>query len=852
MGSETAVAYSVVRRGLRCPRVVIVFDGGENWTYWAQRALHLANRTWGGAGFVLVPHRNGKVAPALLRACRTYDPDYVVSFPWELVDFEYFLPGNLRVTEDDGTPLTGRDRWEALSWDDTLWDSPTQADEAARGQVSAVCSPYKIIGPLPARHPETTSGRADNGRDAIRRFGRSQDFPDVTSLPGLAVTNCAQCPPNWGGVLGVAIASHSGLVDPPNPAAWEPDLDNDMLRQLTNWLMHSDVVPPRPLVRLPLDGANLADIGRGWDYTTSGVVSVISNHDSSKSVLVVVGDAPEDFALARLWQQTYMDGIWLPSALGTDRDDLPMAVVTGLRNIFRNARDSAAEVTITSTSWSAEDLARVTERFLGAAGAGGMVHAVPAEQFAWPRRNTVQLAISEQFDDPLNVPTEVDTSGTRTMLTPLPPPLLQDQPLAKHADLTWHVDITWPDDRSVLGGGMTGRELLTASNGFPVTLARSSRYGTSYPSKRYDFVQSGISAANKLPQPRLRDLSLADWADAKLDRHGLTSRLSAAGHRTAQLARMFGDRRAVMDLLAGPLLPALRKMDARGDSSKDCYPQKEGVRIRAHYGVLNFSGFTLSSPTTNEEQIRQGLDKALRAGVIRRGLVLGCSVCTEVQFQPIDRIGQRWTCERCDSGNNLEQPAWRSPLAEPTWFYDLHPVGRQLLNDHGEVPVALAAHLARTCENPSSYQDLAEIELIGNGKARVEVDLIAYSDGALVIGEAKSAAQLSKKSKEERQAEVLKKCQAAVWLEADELVFATSAPRWTPGTEALIRQTAATFDWPPIGPPRVRMIAGLDFAGTPTSNALPLREDTRAAARGGPAEGSSSATEAAAIAGGAD
>ncbi|MET8779040.1 hypothetical protein ABZV58_28895 [Nocardia sp. NPDC004654] len=815
MSSGTAVAYSTVRRGLRCARVVIVFDGGENWSYWARRALYLASRTWGGAGFVLVPHQDGKVAPALLRACRTYDPDYVVTFRRELVDFEYFLPGHLQVTVD-GSPLTGRARWVALAEDNVWLETHTASDKQARDQIAAVCSPYKYAS-------------ANGSHDAVRQFGqRPEDFPDVNRMPGLAVVNCAQCPPNWGGLLGVAVASHAGLVDAPNPAAVEPDVDEDMLRRLTHWLMGSGSLPPESLARLPLDGASLSDIGRAWDYTTSGLAGVVETRDSSQTVLVVVGDAAEDFALARLWQHTYMHGIWLPSTLGADRDDLPSAVMTGLIKIFGSARSGQGTVTVTSTSLPAEDLSRVLARFRAAGGqypvegADEIGQAVSAEELVWPRRNTVHLGIHEQFDDPLNVPTEVDASGTRTMLTPLPPPLLQDQLLARHPDLTWHVDITWPDNRSVLGGGLTARELLTPTSGLPVTLARSSRYGTSYPSKRYDLVLSGIPAVNALPRPKLRNLSLADWVDAKLAQHDLTSRLSSAGHKTAQLARMFADRHAVMDLFAGPLLPALRKMDAEGKSSKICYPQEEGVRIRAHYGVLNFSAFTAASPESSEEQVRRDLDKALRAGVIRRGLVLRCSVCTEVQFQPIDRIGQRWTCERCDSGNDLDQPAWNRPLQEPRWFYDLHPVGRQLLNDHGEVPIALAAHLARTGGAQSAYQDLAEIELVRDGKAKVELDLIAYRDGVLVIGEAKSAAQLSRKSKKERAQEIRKKCQAAVWLEADELVFATSAAKWTPGTEADIREVAAEFDWPHIGPPVIRMLAGLDFPGPATSKVLSL------------------------------
>ncbi|MTE17031.1 hypothetical protein [Nocardia aurantiaca] len=805
-----------MQRGLRCARVAIVFDGGPHWSYWARRALHLASQTWGGTGFVLVPHQQGRVAPALLRAVRAYDPDYVVTYRSELVDFEYFSPGALKLLAEDGSALTGVARWNALAGSH-IDMAPTEIDEMARDQVAAVCSTYKLA-------------TAEVSSEDVQQYGhRAEDFPATVRMPGLAVDNCVQAPPSWGGLLGVAVASHAGSLDAPNPAAGEPELDDGNLAQLTRWLMGTGSLPPESLARRPLDGAGFSDLGRAWDYTTTGLTGVVRMRDSSESALVVVGDTAEDFALARLWQRTYMNGIWLPSALGTDRDDLPRAVLTGLDKIFSKARSGRGTVTVTSTSLPPEKLSEVLARFRvelskhWGAGVDEIGEAVTAQELVWPRHNTMHLAIGEQFDDPISVPTEVDGSGTTTMLTPLPPPALENRVLAQHPELTWHVDIAWPDGRSVLGGGLTGHELLTPTGGLPVTLARSSRYGTSYPSKRYDFVPGGIPAVNRLPRPKLRDLSLADWVDAKLAQHDLTSRLSSAGHKAAQLERMYGDRQSVIDLFSGPLLPALRTMDAKGERSDDCYPKQEGVQIRAHYGVLNFSGFTTQAPQTSKEQIRQDLDKALRAGVIRRGLVLQCVVCTEIQFQPIDRIGQRWTCERCDAGNDLDQPAWKKPLQEPGWYYDLHPVGRQLLDQNGEVPLALASYLARTGGGGSTYQDLAEIELVRGRTAQVELDLFAYCDGVRIVGEAKSANHLSGNTGGERAKEIHKKCRAAVWLDADELVFATSEAEWKPGAEAGIRDAVAAFEWPPIGPPVIRMVAGLDFAGTVTSKVVLLQ-----------------------------
>ncbi|MGS2805927.1 hypothetical protein [Nocardia sp. MW-W600-9] len=740
-----------------------------------------------------------------------------MTFPREVLDYEYFLPGALKIRGADSQLLTGRARWEALTADHNMLDVHVGLDSQARDQVAAVCSPYRRVG-------------ADTRREVTHRFGvPKSEFPDVNFMAGVAVLNCVQCPPNWGGLLAVAVASHAGLVDAPNPAATEPSLDERTRQRLIEFLTGTRTLPPDFLARLPLDGADLSDIGSAWGYTSTGLCEISLMHEAQHRTLLVVGDSAEDFALARLWQLIYGHGVWLPSPLRGDPDAMPTALVDALAKIFYLSRYRPAMVTVTSASMPAAQVDSELERFR--AGVRGwpngdqnpaeISEALTAQDLPWPRRATKQLAVTEQFDDPLNIPVEVDATGTRTMLTPLPPPLLENKQVASQNDITWHVDITWLDDRSVEGGDMTTGELLAPEDGLPVTLVRSGRHGPSYPSKRYDLVLGGIPTLNRLPRPKLRDLSLSDWVDAKLAQHDLTSRLSPAGHRAAQLTRMFGSRDAVVDLFAGPLLPALRKMDAKQESSTACYPNDEGVRIRAHYGVLNFSGFHNLSADAAETDVRHRLDAALQAGVIRRGLVLQCALCTELQFQPVDRLGQRWTCERCDTGNELNQPAWKLPLQEPRWYYDLHPVGRQLLGDHGDVPIALAAYLSHEKSSLGPYQDLTEVELVGNRKARVELDLVAYQGGIRTIAEAKSAAQLSGKNVDQRRAEVSKKCQAAVWLEADELVFATSTPEWTSGAEADILRATQAFDWPDIGPPTIRLIAGLDPQGTVTSKTLP-------------------------------
>lgn len=93
--TRTTSDYTVVHMGLRAPRVAIVIDGGDRWIDSSRLALFAATRCWGGAGFVLVPHRAGAVDPLLLRMVGAYDPDHVVNLLPTLGQSAWLQPDRL-------------------------------------------------------------------------------------------------------------------------------------------------------------------------------------------------------------------------------------------------------------------------------------------------------------------------------------------------------------------------------------------------------------------------------------------------------------------------------------------------------------------------------------------------------------------------------------------------------------------------------------------------------------------------------------------------------------------------------------------------------------------------------------
>lgn len=797
------MTYSTVSMGLRAPRVVIVFDGGSQWTYWAQRGLHLAGKIWGGAGFALVPHRAGVVSATLLRACRAYDPDFVVLIPTTRRELEQLSRGGYQ--EDRWGELPAAPAQQDFGLDVGV-DHPLygKADEQARQAVKEACSPYRL----------RLSG--DLWRENVRvlapgvgAFALAHNLPD--SWRGSVLT----CPSTWGGLMGVALASRLGIAGPPAVTATESDYTSTAMWAISKrWFNESTVSWPKDLIWSPQNESR-SDSGTVLEATAASLTGLskvyhgpVAGRRAPRTMLGVVGDEPEDFALARLWELTFGSAIWLPSVFNVERDDPPMVGKARLNRMVNDLKEPNLVLGVTSVSRGYDAIESIVERLeLGpdAVRARAWEHQV----LPWEQPFTTHYGVDEQFDEFVAVPTIMEPMGSRVMAAPLPPPVLRSLSPLPVGELVWHVDVSWKSSALVAGRGLDGDELCTPDSPSGQAWVRSGRSAISFQSKRADFVLNGTTEVNRLARPLLRDLSLEAWVHAIGRTRSLAVRRSEAGQRTALLERMFGSREAFVEFFAGPMLSALLEMTPKSSKTTKAYPEGDGVVLNAREGVLTFERFRKLMPERlSDAGVRDLLDSALQAGVLRWGLVLGCPKCEQKQFQAIDKVGQTWTCVRCDERCDLNRRAWKMPEAEPTWFFDLHPVGRHILQDHGEVASLLSKVLQAELLFSQPYQDVEGLELLDNGVPQVELDLVAYVRDCLVIGECKSSNQLSHDTSRAK-AEVLKKCRAVQWLRADVLVFATTERAWNDRTLNLIRSGVTSFDWGNTGAPEVRVATGL-------------------------------------------
>ncbi len=209
---------------LRPARVAVVFDGGDDWGYWARLAIYAVSQVWGGAGFILIPHRDGEVESSLLRAVAAYDPDYVVLLRITLRHAEVARPRAQRLILD-GQPASPTQRqWLIDMAGATVRDDPS--GEQARDAVAAICSAYRRrMGE--GWFEEVTALNAD---------GTGGRLTPISGLEGLPGGSHLAAPADWRGPMGLALAARCGALVEPVPGS-APQISDDERRDLIMWLL---------------------------------------------------------------------------------------------------------------------------------------------------------------------------------------------------------------------------------------------------------------------------------------------------------------------------------------------------------------------------------------------------------------------------------------------------------------------------------------------------------------------------------------------------------------------------------------------------------------------------------------
>ncbi|WP_136031643.1 hypothetical protein [Microbacterium sp. PF5] len=760
--SEVTFAPAVL--ALRPPRVAVVFPEDDRWRDWVMYALEVFSEYWGGGGFILVPHDpdSGEPSPQFADIIRAHDPDHVVTLDVPLTIFESWYPG----TVDVGADHSDEERAERIR---NLHDKTSHPmSRYARKVAASWCSPMRR-----SLSRRDRPGRQHESLWSLGAVNRNARFPPAISptppleAPVLAASS------SWRSDLALFAATATGVVREDDGARPEPGPD------VMKWILARERDAPTSLLHVPSGSATRPGHHPRTMFTSFPGLMRASRNYLRDGAAVVVGDTGSDFSLALAYDRILGRGFWVTSAV-LDDPELLRTFRSSMWLLTTQVERDSEFLTISSASLDEEAVAAAAtalqapeyeyERF---GSHRQMVAESETVQIRPPEveRGSMEQLLEEHAGASIVLPMEVMDDGTREAMsgveTPIPS-VLMHAPDAGRVPY-WYVDVSIGGTRVPHGRDIPASAILALRNtAFPEVTVRASRNGYSFDPASLGFVSSGTVLPGRLGRPRLRALSMRAWVEGMARAEGLGVRLSAAGRQAELVSRRLGSRDQLLTLVRAATLPLLRAF------IPDETVPKEREGGRAVIGLDPYLSFDkMSALLGSDEATVEIVDDLSRARLLRRGLVLGCEECGRPSFVDADRVAQQFECPQCAASNTLTSARWREGR-EPGWFYDLYAPFRDLLRDHGDIPLLAASQLRHESR---SYADAPELEFyeLDSGTRVAEVDVIASVDDAVVLVEAKVSGQFPQGSRGRQTDKLLR---IARVLRADKIVLATSQEEW--------------------------------------------------------------------------
>ncbi|MCU1355895.1 MAG: hypothetical protein JWM89_1313 [Acidimicrobiales bacterium] len=769
----TVGGYGVVRSMSRAPRAVVAFEYETDWVGPAMDVLRWQSGRWGGADGFIAPVRAGTpiVDEHLLRLIALGDPDVVVHRRCLLRD----LSDEQIVSElADGSSISGAAGLDVATARNQIGDLPIGPDlgsEVAR-TFARWCAP---------RHP----WELDDGEPISDPMLFSHDCPDpFTAIPLVTGLNARAVAFDLDGLdpmFALLVATRAGLSPDGRREALIRPTEQD-LPGLAEWAMTGSIAyGGLPCIDEIVSGSG-TDVTSDDMYralplpTTEWGLDWLSHPTVHRTVVVVIGDTPEDHALAVAANHHASLGAWVPARLLGAADEYSAAMNRGLAATMLRSRigGRVSRRLLTSASLSIPELQELAAKVPG-----------PPSDIEYVDVASLDLrdrrflgdggSIGRQSSHPVStVPDGV------SVLTSLEPPV--PAALAQIEEGSWFVDVSidgapMPPVRSAISGDVLLASPPSSEGMAP--LIRSSAGGMSYWSHGAMLVLAGWPREATLARPLVRFPGARDVVAALARSVGLRAETSTPGRRAVRVADLWGGHSELAAALRGPTRRLLDGFCPDEPSG----PYDHGCAVDGRGYVAFPSAASLLALAL--EEARATLDDLLTRGVLRRGLLLRCGRCDHLHFYGTEEFAQTFACKSCIATNTLTQERWRLPVEEPQWFYALDPLVADLLKDHGDVPI-LAAHeiLSRT-QKPGDAAFETNFFEGDSPKPLIEIDFACIVEGRLYLGEAKSNGRLQVRKRSLAKA-ARRFADITVRLEADQFVVASGSSEWSDATHAAL------------------------------------------------------------------
>lgn len=488
-------------------------------------------------------------------------------------------------------------------------------------------------------------------------------------------------------------------------------------------------------------------------------------------LVVTVGDAADDFALALALDRCMGPGLWVPpDVLGSDT----VKALAAALNSTRVREDRNREIHLTSCSLDESRLEELANE-LNEALWTDTERVSPSMPAPLPPRRPLTVMDNQRsgsIEDEIFVG---DTTG-RGIRAQLPTGV---EPTGPMHPLSWWNDVSsgghqlptrWPLN-----------EHIVARAGSWKSRARVTRDGLSFCSHGLGFISAGQRLEQIVDSPRLRFLDAKSVFEILAAEAGLSLTESSAGRYASQTTTLWGGLSPLIEDLQVPVVRQI--LDAYQSTARSGKEPGNYIPDRRYLSHGDLSRVTEASP-----HLTDILDRFLRSGIVRRGLCLACPQCLYFGWYDASDVGRLFRCWRCRTETVVDSTVLKGGGAEPTWYYALAEVVYQADRHNFSVPV-LALH--QVAEKAHSVLGMTEHKVTfppGEGAAEadeVEIDLWGIIDGRIVLGEAKSSSQLDSSS-DERKKKAWRLRRAAEALTADTVVLATAQDSWAPSAEAAI------------------------------------------------------------------
>lgn len=267
---------------------------------------------------------------------------------------------------------------------------------------------------------------------------------------------------------------------------------------------------------------------------------------------------------------------------------------------------------------------------------------------------------------------------------------------------------------------------------------------------------------------------------------GLSCKISDKGHFLRESIDKFGGVEALGDFLRsyGKIAVLNKYLDqaraAPGSTDDGVYLTSD------HRRYLNFEAMQKAMQSSQEE-VAKLIDELIQRSVVYRGFVFKCLFCRNADWFSVDEIGHDFRCKRCGRSQVYVSEHWRAPK-EPSWYYKLDEIVYQGHVNNMIVPALALHYLNRTKRERFLYSSELEIIDESSGELIAEIDLFCVHDGILSVGEAKRENRLGENASDETRV-CTSYLELGKRLGAVNVFFATLACQWSERTQACIRQT---------------------------------------------------------------